>query len=346
MLQHGAGVCQEKNSHDHQKCLNAPSRELFKPAAGNGSSLVTPGITVKKQSFQEFRDGVAEELLRQGELEWWDKWTNCQTRVIPLKCLDCDGEFYVPFHCDLRICPECNNRYARLFKARYLKTIKQMMKRKKGRDRLMLLTLTTKNTGQLPDKCEIKAHNKAIRKFITKPMGLKNGRKIKFKGGVSVNEVSGTYLHSHIIVYGPYIPQEILSRRWEALTGNKVVDIRAVKQRSDQVCKYLTKYLRKPSRFENSETGYSMAVQFLKNFSGIRRVHSFECFYNLKPHREKFVCPYCGSDRIILHLDLFSEGLTVNKCRGSPRIPSYQELITAQRIQLSKTRCYADKAYS
>lgn len=331
MLQHGAGVCQGENSHDHQKCLNAPSRELFKHAAGNGSSLDEHGITSKRAYNRELREKIGEELLKADMLtEFW-KWDNCQRSARYFKCLECGEKFYIPFRCDLRICPECNGRYFMQFKARYLGCIRQLLKRRKrGHNWLSLLTVTTKNTGEMPSGEEIKAHNKAIGALIKK----------YFKGGVSVNEVKGTYLHSHCIVYGPYVPHSKLSKEWEALTGNKVVDIRAIKEKTRDVVNYIGKYIKKPYHLENNEQGYSLAVSFLKNFKGVRRVHSFGVFYAIKPEpRKPFVCPYCGSADLLL-LSRSENDMTVTECQITGTL-SYKQVLRAWDTPINQGLCYA-----
>ncbi|NVM23718.1 MAG: protein rep, partial [Desulfobacterales bacterium] len=283
------------------------------------------------------RGEIARELWNEGLYDEHSKWTNCQHKVWPFKCLDCGNEFYVPFRCDLRICPQCNQRYANLFRARYLPVIKKLMERKKGKDRLMLLTLTTKNTGEIPGPAEIKAHNKAIGKLMKMPLRDKNGKVIKdkngkpikvFKGGVSANEVKGTYLHSHCIIYGRYVPQEALSKEWQALTGNEVVDIREINQKARDVANYVSKYLKKPYRYDNSEIGVSLGVQFLKSFRGVRRVHSFGIFYaaNHKDKKYEWCCPFCESKAVILQWSKFKNDWNVRDCIRSGT-PSHKEVL-------------------
>lgn len=322
MLEHGAGVCQGEDSPPAESLNNGP-RE--------GSLLDIHGITSKGAYNRALREKIGNELLNADMLDEFWKWDNCQRTARHFKCLECDREFYIPFRCDLRICPECNGRYFMLFKARYLRCIRQLLKRrKKGHDWLSLLTVTTKNTGEIPSGDEIKAHNKAIGKLIKK----------FFKGGVSVNEVKGTYLHSHCIVYGPFVLQSKLSKEWEALTGAKVVDIRAIKQKTRDVVNYLGKYIKKPYSVENNEQGYSLAVSFLRNFKGVRRVHSFGLFYAIKPEPKKaFVCPYCGSDDLLL-FSRAEKDKTVTECRMTGAL-SYKQVLRAWDTPINQGLCYA-----
>lgn len=57
--------------------------------------------------------------------------------------------------------------------------------------------------------------------------------------------------HIHAIVYSPYVPQEVLSCAWRALTDSYVVDIRQIRSVSDAL-EYVFKYISKPPR--NLET--------------------------------------------------------------------------------------------
>jgi hypothetical protein len=281
----------------------------------------------KTQNLSDFHEDQPnhklEDAFRQAGLyeECW-KWVNCGRKVFFFRCLACGAEFYVPYRCDLRICPKCNERYFRLFKARYFPKLKGLMGQK-GKDRLMFLTLTTRNTGDIPEKAEIRAHNKAVGKLI----------KNHFKGGVSVNEVKGTYLHSHCIVYGRYVPHEKLCQEWEALTGNKVVDIREIKWKAHHIAYYLCKYIKKPYQYEDSEAGHSLAIQFLMNFKGVRRVHSFGIFYGMKgKDKPQFVCPYCGGPKVVLDFEK-SYQVTVTECKLIG-ILSYKTLLKVQENHL------------
>jgi hypothetical protein len=195
----------------------------------------------------------------------------------------------------------------------------------------MFLTLTSKNTGAIPEAGEIRAHNKAIGKLIRK----------HFKGGVSVNEVKGSFLHSHCIVFGPYAPQDKLSQEWKTLTGCQVVDIREIKQKTRDVVNYITKYIKKPYGYENNEEGRALAIQFLQNFKGVRRIHSYGVFYNLpREKKPRWSCPYCESDMVILDWDRFQDDWQIRDCRRGG-IPSYKEVLQAWGKTYTRSMTYA-----
>lgn len=189
----------------------------------------------------------------------------------------------------------------------------------------MLLTVTTKNTGEIPSREEFQAHNKAIGKLIRKC----------FKGGVSVNEVKKTYLHSHCIVYGRFVPQKALSKEWQALTGNEVVDIREIKQGARDVVGYICKYIKKPYQYENTKEGRSLAIQFLKNIKGVRRVHSYGIFYNLpREKKPRWSCPFCESEMVILQWSKFQDDWQVKDCKRGG-MPSYKEVLDEWKMASS-----------
>lgn len=293
-------------------------RQFHRQKSENGgvsSSLVHyPGLT---RSHAE-KDQLTDALYDAGMFNEYAKLRECGSKVLPFKCLDCEQEFYAPFRCDLRICPECSTRQAKIFVDRYSPILKSLMRDQKGVLRLMFLTLTTKNTGGIPTSDEIKTHNKAVGKIVKK----------YFKGGLAVNEIKYTFLHTHVIVYGAYTSRRKLSAYWEKLTGNEVIDIRQVKGDLKNVVRYITKYMRKPYDYGQSAEGHKMAVRYLQAFKGVRRVHSFGVFYAVKSKKVKseFLCPFCGSRMVVVDEEKRQMGWGVKECRirGTP---SYQDVL-------------------
>lgn len=67
--------------------------------------------------------------------------------------------------------------------------------------------------------------------------------------------------HAHLLIEGTYIPQKLLSKWWDELTGSPIVDIRAIrglKQVRNYVLKYVTKSLYAPPHMHRyrSSKGY------------------------------------------------------------------------------------------
>jgi len=181
----------------------------------------------------------------------------------------------------------------------------------------MLLTLTTNNDGEMPSKAEVQAHNKAIGKLIKK----------LFKGGVAVNEVKDTFLHSHCVVYGPYTPKREISKLWNELTGCEVVWISQIKDNARGVVKYISKYINKPYPYEATPEGFAKAVTFLRVFKGVRRIHSYGVLYSSikEPGKEPLTCPYCRSRWVVPDINKNRLGWTVSDCRIRG-MPSYQDV--------------------
>lgn len=214
------------------------------------------------------------------------KWGDCGKKGIVLRCQENPNHvYYVPYHCDLRICPVCGRRHAQAIRARYREALENLAR--KGRTRgksLKLLTLTKK-------KSEIGPTPESVRDLLKKV-----GRFVRrfYDGGLCVLEVGpGINLHVHCIVYGPYVPQKELSEAWQAITGDsRVVDIRKVKGRKVPI-NYILKYIAKPCRSKRPEN----YVTYLKAIRGTRRVHSYGILYGIKTSKRQETdrrCPACG----------------------------------------------------
>jgi len=98
--------------------------------------------------------------------------------------------------------------------------------------------------------------------------------------------------HIHAIVYGPYIPQRVLSSAWQALTGNSyIVDIRQIHNVGDAL-EYVFKYVSKPPSNLRSADDVAVYVAITRGF---RRLHSYGIWYNIgKVDRHSVGCPECG----------------------------------------------------
>ena len=257
-------------------------------------------------------------------------------RVRVCRCLEpwgCGKSFAIPYRCDIRLCPKCAKHYAKKFMDKYLPILKKHMAQK-GRDRLMMLTLTTVNTGRMPTRAEIKANNKAVGKIIKK----------FYRGGVAVNEVKGTYLHTHAVVYGPFVSKKLLSKAWHSLTNNIVLDVREVKGSARNVTLELCKYLMKPFKYDKTLDGWTLAVKFLKAFKRVRRVHNYGIFYAVKDFskKSKLVCPYCGSTVVTFDRDTWEARWYAADC-FEVGIRFYKEIVnTWEAIKLKAQQDLGD----
>ena len=203
-------------------------------------------------------------------------------------------QVYVPNRCDLRICSDCAVRFSTRLRRKYLPVLRAALKWERPCNSLKLLTLTKRNQGR-PHDCEaLREESKQffahVRKLINKVFAKTAGC-----GALAVLEVSKDFtVHCHVLVYGPYVPQRTLSDLWLEITGDSyVVDIRQVKGSVLRALGYILKYIQKPCQFE-APSDYAL---YLGALSGVRRVHTYGCFYNFKVEEEEkppTVCPFCG----------------------------------------------------
>jgi hypothetical protein len=112
------------------------------------------------------------------------------------------------------------------------------------------------------------------------------------KGGVYVVEVkhnlTGWHVHIHAIILARFIPQRLLSKAWQAVSGSPIMDIRQAPNRG--VITYLTTYLTK--------TQLSSADQLIANEAlfGTRLFSVFGAAYQINRtfKAPPFLCPVCG----------------------------------------------------
>ena len=89
-----------------------------------------------------------------------------------------------------------------------------------------------------------------------------------------------------------------------------------------------------------------MAIQFLKSFGRVRRVHSYGEFYGVKLQKEEWACPYrdCGSEMVVIDLEKYHDDWTVADCKRSG-ILSLAEIRKAQKKPLWDWREEEKRAY-
>lgn len=266
--------------------------------------------------------GISERFLRdvfddEGLSNEYIKLSQCGKDTIPFTCLECKEHFFVLKRCDLRICPTCSAYRAQALRVKYIPLIEAFMRKSKGKKRLAFLTLTTINKGLMPKPEEIRLHNLAVKKLV----------KALFEGGLSANELKGTYLHSHIVIFGHYVTQAEISRRWQKLTGCPIVWIEKVKGNSARILNYVLKYITKPVTYPKDYLGAKWAAQYLKAFHGVRRIHTFGSFYNAGTtlERKRFHCPICDSEFVVIDIDKYLLGWSFKEARIMG-MRSYQEI--------------------
>ena len=214
------------------------------------------------------------------------RYRYCGYEYVTLQCLDCGQPYLGASRCESRLCSHCSRKNGARVRSRQLTLVKRL--RQDGTHRLAFLTLTKKvNPERPPNEFDIKAVTKAARKLINRYYPKKHGC-----GAFAVIEIGEcNNIHIHALVYGPFIPQRSISKRWLKLTGDsQVVDIRAV--RSPLKCvNYLLKYIGKPPHYSSPER----YAEYIDSITGVRRIHTYGIFYNY-PLMRKNACPchFCG----------------------------------------------------
>ena len=247
----------------------------------------------------QFSEKILHALEEQGMgYEAWKLKTCCQTGRV----LTCGShQVFVLVRCDLRICDSCCERHGKRIKHRYGQVLRDAVQHHyRYKYNLKLLTLTKHNPAKTNDPEQlhysIKRFLKDVRKLINVVYPKKKGC-----GALAVLEVTKNFtIHCHIIVYGPYVPQDDLSDRWAKITGDsRIVDIRQVKGRPKRALSYLFKYITKPASFDEPQD----YATYLAALRSVRRIHSFGIFFNFKITEEEpeaLSCPKCGKE---LHFD-------------------------------------------
>ena len=239
---------------------------------------------------------------------------NCRKMGLPMICegvAEKPGSFvrthrhqsYVPCRCDSKVCESCCQRQGKRVRRRYSKPIKESLANPRRGYSLKLLTVT-RAIGEdfdgfdFPVNCEDDRLDRGRNLYqgtFEAFRALVNYCFPKSKGcGVLAVLEPQTSLspHIHAVVYGPYVPQEVLSCAWRALTGDSyIVDIRKIRNVSDAL-EYVFKYVSKPPT--NLRNADDLAV-YLAMTRGFRRLHSFGIWYNIgKVEHQHAVCPACS----------------------------------------------------
>ena len=103
---------------------------------------------------------------------------------------------------------------------------------------LLTLTCDPKIGASPVHRCRIM--KRELPRLIEKAGQRWGGKKIAYH--YTVEEHESGEPHIHVALRAPYIPHKWLSRQWKALTGAKIIDIRAVKKKKG-LARYLSKYM-------------------------------------------------------------------------------------------------------
>lgn len=237
------------------------------------------------------REAVASWLRGNGSELFGAKLENCRKRGLVLSCLN-GHRWAVRIRCDLRICPDCLKRLGRKVWDVRARDMNSLAEGRPGWS-WKLLTLTLRREG---DSWTKEGMAESIRKIWKCGRALLKANYLSLQGAgaVGVTEVGrGGNVHIHLMVWGPYVPQERLSEQWLKLTGDsKIVDVRKVWGSLRGALGYIGKYLSKVPGFGEA---YQFGI-YLQALVGQRRIHTFGCLLR-SPDSELSpgcVCRDCG----------------------------------------------------
>ncbi len=214
------------------------------------------------------------------------RFTNCRKQFVHYECLKCSQQYIGLWRCEVRVCCDCAKKHFARVLGEFEKFVIQLKPRPGYR--ISMLTLTKRvSDPQFLESCDLRELFKKARKLINSLYPKKDGA-----GALAVLEVGeGFNFHIHALVYGPFIPQARISELWHRLTGDsKIVDIRQSKSPRKAV-RYILKYILKPAPIDDPKA----IAQYLDLITGVRRIHRFGIFYDLKLSRtEGPGCFLCG----------------------------------------------------
>jgi len=223
---------------------------------------------------------------------------NCGKYVREFETKCCGKIYYAEMSCNLRTCPFCARKRMLERTRKVVKFVKSLdANREKYGHRLRFITFGygTKDGVKEGVKKSLKAFELIRRNLLEN----QRSKERKTKGCVWSVELGPENLsiHIHVLYWGKYIPQRVLSDEWKRLTGNFYVDIRYAKNKSKKkkglwgVVLEATKYVTKGLINLDTETAFRIERELFN----VRTFGTSGIFYGkIKP--EKPVCPFCGSD--------------------------------------------------
>ena len=198
-------------------------------------------------------------------------------------CADCSNFRDVPTYCGDRFCPICSSPRRARVRHRLDSLIKHSPTPVGYSTKF--ITLTIPNSENL--RLGVKALMEAFRR-------LRQQRwwKSYVDGGAFVVEITGHkgawHIHIHAIISARFIPVRLLSKRWEKVSGGKIVWIKRIP--TSACVLYLTKYLSKIATEDNEDFEVSDALKGIRLFQPIGAWHNLKLAHVKHPYK----CTCCG----------------------------------------------------
>lgn len=199
-------------------------------------------------------------------------------------CESCGYEHTFPVYCGDRFCPTCSIKRSHRVRMK-LETLLSKIILTSGQ-KYRHLTLTIPNYED-PRKAVIHLV-KSFREL----------RRLKFwkksvAGGSFVIEITGQpsawHAHIHCIIQSRYIEWEDIKTAWTRISGGCHVYIQLIS--ADNIIRYLTKYITKPSPDDHHDNLLSNALRDCRLFQPFGSWHNII----ITIPRRLFKCPKCGN---------------------------------------------------
>ena len=242
------------------------------------------------------------------------RYSQCGNEFLPLDCIKCETQHYVPIRCRSRLCEDCNKAWAQGIKKQLGPEIGKLNSNKRKGFAVSHVVLTVEkwwNADRMPGPEEIKLFSRWCSDFTRLHYGKHIGawsrsgkvveRRKRFQGGAWVRVLEfgldNNNLHAHLIVYGPLKPKTVLDASWSRITGNRGrwIWIQRVKKTKHAVS-YIMKELVKAPVSE----GYVNMAGYVIAIKGTRRLATGGILYNrirsrlVDPDKPRFGYSVCG----------------------------------------------------
>lgn len=271
-----------------------------------------------KHLNQEHRRRVADELFKldSSYASECDRYLNCGKKAVAV--LTCPNSInhasrIVCEHCDNRGCSECAARLSQAMIDRWLSPLEAVIQANPHPGyKVRHMVLTSDIDAMQPDAKEryLEVRSKIEPTLQDCIMPRRAGetarayrerwRAMKKKIGWLENDEFGEHgnkAHFHLTYYGPFIPQPVLSRAWQAQTGYSVVFITLRKDDTlrdtlREAMKYVTKFVADGAVIEPA-----ILARIIHIVHGRRRVRGHGIFYNMpqvtQDDQPDQPCPEC-----------------------------------------------------
>lgn len=283
----------------------------------------------RSQAETNWRILCADELEKEGLAAAADSFRQCGDMFGVLACGKDVSHFRAPavHTCKLRFCPICARRNAAKLCERYYPALKAVTVGARDTFTFKTINLTTSISLYDPEIEEkTKKMYRAVSMFFDNVLGngragwaQKSSKHYTGEGYLVAAEFgeSGRKLHFHVLFFGRFIPQAVLSDEWCGITGFPVVDVRMVREGLKKGLKEVLKYISKFEKQTHGEfSGFATPkeiVSLAKVFNNMRRIRTRGLFYNLPDERaieseievNPTFCPTCAADGKIVPLVCF-----------------------------------------